>query len=140
MLWRRRLDGVEIGVEQGAPFVSILGVFSPEPDHLAYDLYIEACTLGLGVNVLLIVVERPDFFLKVLNPLDNRAKLTTFNSGTSSTHGFLLVNTGRESARSPVITSLRMPWRDSPLFILDKDPMTQINALHRWQALSEFPD
>jgi hypothetical protein len=36
------LDRVQIRIEQGAPLVAILGILSPQADHLADDLHVEA--------------------------------------------------------------------------------------------------
>ena len=48
-------NGVKVEAEQAVALVTLLLVLLPEPDDLLQDLHVEAVTLGLGVDVLLIL-------------------------------------------------------------------------------------
>jgi hypothetical protein len=79
---------MEVHIQQRRMFLKLLLILFPDPDHLAEDLHVEALTLRLGVDVLLIIGEPFDFLLDPLDALDKGAQLITGNS-TWGTHDLL---------------------------------------------------
>src|SRR5664279_2340042 len=80
---------MKVEVEQRIALVTLVLVLLSEPDDLLQDLDVEALTLGLGKNILLLVIYRFELLVDMLDTLDERAKPIARNP-IWSTHGLLL--------------------------------------------------
>jgi hypothetical protein len=69
---------VKVEVEQRIALVTLVLVLLPEPDYLLQDLDVESLALGLGKDVLLLVVHRLEVLVDTLDALDERARVRTF--------------------------------------------------------------
>ena len=65
---------VHIDVKERVVFVALLLVLLSQPDHFAQDLDIEALTLGLGVDVFLVIRQCFDLLLEPLDAFDERSQ------------------------------------------------------------------
>src|SRR5664279_5924512 len=80
---------MKVEVEQRIALVTLVLVLLPEPDDLLQDLDVEALALGLGKDVLLLVVHCLEALVDILDALNERAKPIARNP-IWSTHGLLL--------------------------------------------------
>src|SRR4051812_13634159 len=81
---RRRLDRLQINLEERFQLVALLLVLLAHPDHLAKNLDVEAVPLGLEIDFLLGFGELLDLLVDVLDPLDNGAQLIARNIAWSA--------------------------------------------------------
>jgi hypothetical protein len=65
---------MEVHVQQRRMLLKLLLILLPDPDHLAEYLHVEALTLRLRVDVLLVFGEPFDFLLDPLDALDKGAQ------------------------------------------------------------------
>src|ERR1019366_6234215 len=117
LLGWRRLNCVKVEVEQRIARVTLVLVLLPEPDDLLQDLDVEALALGLGKNVLLLVVHRFEVLVDTLDALDERAKPIARHP-IWSTHALLLSASKHLSEKSRP----RLPLNEA---LLELGPDTQ---------------
>src|SRR5207253_2120140 len=96
----RRLQGMEVDVEERFLLIALLLVLLADPDDLAKDLHVEAVAFGFGVDGLFVLGEPLDLLLELLDALDERPQLIPCNS-TGSGHGFSSSTRPRENPGSP---------------------------------------
>ena len=96
---------MKVEVEQRIALVTLALVLLSEPDDFLQDLDVEALTLGLGKNILLLVIDRFELLVDMLDALDeerNRSPATP--SGPLMVYSCRSANT---SARNPSRACLR---------------------------------
>jgi hypothetical protein len=119
LLGRRILDCPEIKVEERFLFVALILVLFAQAEDFLEDFDVEAFAFGFGKNLLLPLVQRFEFFLDMLNALDERQYAITRNSNRIVHAAFLL--DGRK-ARSPKVVERLTPRFQSPtIFLLARD-------------------
>ncbi len=76
----RVLHSAQIQVEQRLLFVTLVLVLLSQAKDFFQHFYVEALSLGLGEDFLLALIQRLEFFVDVLNALDERQNTITWNS------------------------------------------------------------
>jgi hypothetical protein len=71
---------VKVHIQQRRVLLEFLLILFPDPDHLAEDLHVEALSLCLGEDVLLVLGECLDLLLDLLNALYESSELITCNA------------------------------------------------------------
>jgi hypothetical protein len=87
---RQHAERAFVNVDQRVLLVEIVLVHAAQADHLAHDLGVEPVALGLGIDFLDIVCERPLFLFEPLNALDKAPEPVAGDSPNVG-HGSVLV-------------------------------------------------
>src|SRR5215207_9998614 len=89
---RRRLQRMHVDVEQRVALIALLLILPSQPDNLPQDLHVEAFPLRFGIYVFLVVRQRLDLLLEVLDAFNEGTKPITCDA-VWSTHRSLLTRT-----------------------------------------------
>src|SRR5208337_5621153 len=74
------LHSLEIQVEQGLLFVAFVLVLLAQAQDFPEHFYVEALSLGLCEDFLLLLIQRPDLFVDAFDALDERANAIAWDS------------------------------------------------------------